>query len=94
MGKIRRDRQLTGAGLTVDAGTLKDLASFAAGTEAVAFDLEGSVGLCFVGLRCTDLSLATGLAVHRLARFDRRAAGRQTVDADLRTRHRAPRGET
>lgn len=35
----------------------------------------------------TDLPLATGLAVHCLARFDRGTAGRETVDADLRTRH-------
>jgi hypothetical protein len=35
------------------------------------------------------LSFATGLAVHGLARFNRRAARRQAVDADLRARHRS-----
>lgn len=41
----------------------------------------------------TDLLLATGLAVHCLARFDRRTAGRKTVDTDLRTRHGIELGE-
>lgn len=35
------------------------------------------------------LSFATGLAVHGLARFNRRAARRQAVDTDLRARHRS-----
>lgn len=43
--------------------------------------------------RITDLPLATGLAVHCLTRFDRRTAGRETVDADLRTRHGIELGE-
>jgi hypothetical protein len=35
----------------------------------------------------TDLALATGFAVHSFAWLDRRTAGRETVDADLRARH-------
>lgn len=34
------------------------------------------------------LSLATRFAVHRLAWFDGRATRGETVDTDLRTRHR------
>lgn len=41
------------------------------------------------GVGFTHLAFATRLAVHGLARFNRRAARRQTVDTDLRARHRS-----
>lgn len=82
--------------LTINARALEDLAGLAAGTETVAFDLEkkamSNSGWIETGLGSWEwwyLSFATGLAVHGLARFNRRAARRQAVDADLRARHRS-----
>lgn len=47
------------------------------------------LGWGFWGVGFAHLAFATRLAVHGLARFNRRAARRQTVDTDLRARHRS-----
>lgn len=73
--------------LTIDAGTLEDLASLAAWSQAIALDLE-RVSMFKRRQWNAHFSLATGLAVHRLARFDRGTARCQTVNADRRARHR------
>jgi len=74
---------------TVNTRAVEDLASFASRASPVALDLRrGSEGVCVGNGRSEGyLALAAAFAVHGLARLVGDSAGRQAVDADLRSRH-------